>query len=154
MGASMHLLSRQLFTVWSVCLEIRTSCELLVSSGTISHLLWEMCQTFFSNNDVHSCFEDEQPELWRNHKTRDVKSALAHARTPVPADQERLVSGTLYLLSWSVQRCWYLVTMTNFISAILFRNQFQQQQYNQQDSLPPDIMDVAASPPVEFLPDL
>lgn len=44
--------------------------------------------------------------------------------------------------------------MTDCISAILFRNQFQQQQYNKQDSLPPDIMDVAASPPEEFLPQL
>lgn len=41
--------------------------------------------------------------------------------------------------------------MADCISAILFRNQFP---YEQQDALNPDIMDVAASPPVGFLPDL
>lgn len=44
--------------------------------------------------------------------------------------------------------------ITNCVFTILFRNQFQQQQYNQQEAITPDIMDVAASPPVGFLSEL
>lgn len=44
--------------------------------------------------------------------------------------------------------------MTNCVSNTPFRTQFQQQQCEQQEAIPPDIMDVVASPSVGFLSEL
>lgn len=161
MGPLIHLMSHQVFTVWKVCVEI--TWKLLVN------FLFHLAQSAIWSEDVRDLFsaimnsihglKDQWPELWS--KTRDVKQVGFSSRRN---DQslERWVSGTSYLLSsihpdlsrdWLKSVFWYLV-MADCISAILFRNQFQQPPYNHQDSLTPDIMDVAASPPEEFLRDL
>lgn len=44
--------------------------------------------------------------------------------------------------------------ITNCVSTVPFRNQFQQQQYNQQDDISQDIMEISAGSPVGFLSEL